>query len=905
RVRRPRRGINKWLNWLPVSTHRRLDQLKRQLFNPSSIVSGSAVYSYHSNIPEADAELIATNAIVNFEKDGPLLVVSSGRDTITVASSIKRLAPDHVFTIQVFDGTGHFGMWQSKVLDALFQQGLDIAVEESKPEDVEEMNWLTINRLDCDMIRSCLSREQRNAFSKETPAYKLWVALEEKFLKKNLSDLMNMDEVFKDHDLALILLGSLPEEYELFETTLLNGKDDVSLSEVCAALYSKELRRKDKQISSSGDAQVLLVRGRSHKKGTDKRWRSKSKQRLSKDECAFCHEKAEANVTKCDDEESDLSLVTSSSRNASEIWLLDSACSHHITPHREWFSNFEEHEEVVYTADETPLITHGIGSVRLQNEDGIIVTLKGVRYSPKLKKNPISVGTLASKGFKVRAKDGVMKIISGILVVMKGISKINNTYHYKGRTVVGTVAAVTDGDRHSEAVKLWHMRLGHAGEKSLNLLIKQGLLKGLSSCKLDLCEHCINGNTTRVKFGTAIHKTQGILDYVHSDVWGPSKTISLGRRHYYVTFVDDFSRRVWVYMWSLKNRCKLRLFRSLSRINNIEHRIMHSGNSIMNNVIIKQECSSSGKDDGNSDVQKDQTSSNIGEEYKNDLFTKFCEDEGIVRHFAVRHTPQQNGVDERMNRTLLEKVWCMLSNDGLGKEFWAKVVRYTCHLINRLPSTAIDGKTPFEKWYGKPASDYDSLHVFGSAAYYHVKESKLDPRAKNALFMGITSRIKGYRLWCLKTKKTIFSRDVTFNKSTMLKKVNVELLDGTPKKVEFERLIVPADREIDDNSPMIEGDFEEDEVQTEEPRQQHKSIMDAKIAFLHGDLEEEIYMVQPEGFKVAGKEHEVYDMLIASQSLDEIETLKTQLKSKFEIKDLGEAKMILGMEIVRQTDKTS
>ncbi|GJY35500.1 putative reverse transcriptase domain-containing protein [Tanacetum coccineum] len=77
----------------------------------------------------------------------------------------------------------------------------------------------------------------------------------------------------------------------------------------------------------------------------------------------------EANVTKCDDEESDLSLATSSSKNASEIWLLDSACSHHITPHREWFSNFKEHEEVVYTADETPLTTHGIGSVRLQNEE--------------------------------------------------------------------------------------------------------------------------------------------------------------------------------------------------------------------------------------------------------------------------------------------------------------------------------------------------------------------------------------------------------------------------------------------------------------------------------------------------------------------------------------------------------
>ncbi|KAL0446164.1 UNVERIFIED_CONTAM: Retrovirus-related Pol polyprotein from transposon TNT 1-94 [Sesamum latifolium] len=210
-------------------------------------------------------------------------------------------------------------------------------------------------------------------------------------------------------------------------------------------------------------------------------------------------------------------------------------------------------------------------------------------------------------------------------------------YHYLGRTVIGTAAATSTDDRESKEMKLWHMRLGHAGEKSLNLLIKQGLLKGVRSSKLDFCEHCVKGKQTRVKFGTAIHNTQGILDYVHSDVWGPSKTSSLGGKHYYVTFVDDYSRRVWVYTMKIKDEV-LGVFCRWKKMMETQ-----TGKRI--------KC-----------LRTDN-----GGEYRSDPFEKICKDEGIVRHFTVRHTPQQNGVAERMNRTLLEKVRCMLSNAGLDR----------------------------------------------------------------------------------------------------------------------------------------------------------------------------------------------------------------------------------------------
>ena len=83
-----------------------------------------------------------------------------------------------------------------------------------------------------------------------------------------------------------------------------------------------------------------------------------------------------------------------------------------------------------------------------------------------------------------------------------------------------------------------------------------------------------------------------------------------------------------------------------------------------------------------------------------------------------------------MNKILLDKVQCILSNAGLSKKIWAETLAYACYLVNRFPSSAIGGKTPLEVWSGKAAQDYDSLRVFRCLAYYHVKEDKLDPRAK-------------------------------------------------------------------------------------------------------------------------------------------------------------------------------
>ena len=155
---------------------------------------------------------------------------------------------------------------------------------------------------------------------------------------------------------------------------------------------------------------------------------------------------------------------------------------------------------------------------------------------------------------------------------------------------------------------------------------------------------------------------------------------------------------------------------------------------------------------------------NNGLEFCNEEFEMFCKNQGILRHKIVRNTPQQNSLAVRMNRTLLDRVRCMLYSFGLSKHFWGEVVMTACYLVNRTPSSAIDFKTPEELWSGKPFN-YDHLRIFRCTTYVHQSEGKLEPRSIKCIFLGYSEGIKGYMLWNKKSPgvKIIISCDVVFN----------------------------------------------------------------------------------------------------------------------------------------------
>ena len=134
-----------------------------------------------------------------------------------------------------------------------------------------------------------------------------------------------------------------------------------------------------------------------------------------------------------------------------------------------------------------------------------------------------------------------------------------------------------------------------------------------------------------------------------------------------------------------------------------------------------------------------------GLEFCNLRFDQFCRDEGIVRHRTCTYTPQQNGVAERLNRSILNKVRSMLSESGLEPKFWAEAVSTAVYLLNRTPSSVIDFEIPEQRWTTE-VPDLSGLRRFGCIVYIHSDEGKLSPRAKKGVFTGYPEGVKGFRI---------------------------------------------------------------------------------------------------------------------------------------------------------------
>ncbi|GJW31679.1 retrovirus-related pol polyprotein from transposon TNT 1-94 [Tanacetum coccineum] len=248
---------------------------------------------------------------------------------------------------------------------------------------------------------------------------------------------------------------------------------------------------------------------------------------------------------------------------------------------------------------------------------------------------------------------------------------------------------------------------------------------------------CLVGKQQRNPFPQeSTWRASQVLELLHADICGPINPLSNSNKRYIITFIDDYSRKVWVYFLVTKSEAF---------------------------VVFKQYKSRVEKESG---VAIKGLRTDRGGEFTSVEFTNFCNDNGIHRQLTAPYTPQQNGIAERKNRTIMNMVRSMLSGKKLPKTFWPEAVNWTVHILNRSPTLAVRNICPEEAWSGfKPSVAY--FKVFGSIAYVHIpdcKRIKLDDKSKKCVFIGVSEESKAYRLYDLVSKRIIVSRDVVFDK---------------------------------------------------------------------------------------------------------------------------------------------
>ena len=289
------------------------------------------------------------------------------------------------------------------------------------------------------------------------------------------------------------------------------------------------------------------------------------------------------------------------------------------------------------------------------------------------------------------------------------------------------------------SVDVWHQRYGHLNHKYLETLMKNELVHGMDSCQIhDVrdCEACVLGKMTRRSFPKKSQsRASKPLEIIHSDLCGPMQVDSIGGSRYVLSFIDDFSRYATVYF--LKQKSEV-----LEKFKNFVQMVEKSmGERKIKNLCIWNNVKAMRSDSGG--------------EYSSAEFTEFCATKGISHQFTNPYSPEQNGVAERFNRTLIESVRSMILHANVPLNLWAEAVNTSVYVHNRSPTVALDNQTPYECWFQKKP-DVSNLRVFGCVCYYHIpsiQRKKLDPKSRKAIFVGYPADTKGYKLYDIESMK--------------------------------------------------------------------------------------------------------------------------------------------------------
>ncbi|KAJ9559888.1 LOW QUALITY PROTEIN: hypothetical protein OSB04_005048 [Centaurea solstitialis] len=412
-------------------------------------------------------------------------------------------------------------------------------------------------------------------------------------------------------------------------------------------------------------------------------------------------------------------------RQNRHVWYLDSGCSKHMTGRKEILHNFKPKfcGSVQFYA---PIL--GYGDV-IQDK----ITIKKVSLVEGLGHNLFSIGQFCDKDLEVGFKKRrcIVKTESGKELLVG--TRRRNLYKIDLRDVKAKNTLCLLSKASNQQSILWHRRLSHLNFKGLNKLVIGNLAIGIPDLRFQqdhLCSACQLGKMKRVSHKSKLeHGTEKPLQLIHMDLCGPMRVQSINGKKYVLVMVDDYSRYTWVKFLRSKDEAP---------------EIIIS--------VLKE-----------SQVQK--IRSDHGTEFKNKVLGGYLESVDIKHTFAAVRTPQQNGVVERRNRTLVEAARTMLAYSKLPMFLWAEAVDTACYTQNRSIVNNRFGKTPYEL-INNQVPNIGHFRVFGCRCFVlndREDRHKLQAKSDEAIFIGYSKNSIAYRVYNKRTKMVMESSNVKFD----------------------------------------------------------------------------------------------------------------------------------------------
>jgi transposase InsO family protein len=427
------------------------------------------------------------------------------------------------------------------------------------------------------------------------------------------------------------------------------------------------------------------------------------------------------------------------------VELYDSGATRHISPYKSDFTSYAPLSPPVYlnTANQQrfPAVGRGTLVVQVPNEDGTEseLTLHGVLHAPAVGYTLVSIAALDQEGYHTHIGAGHMDLVSP-----QGI-RVGRIPRTQGR-LYKVVHDASDSAYVVEPVSIMelHRRMGHIAAASARKLVESGAVVGI---KLDPesqerdCNACIYARATRLPIPKMriSPPAKNFGDEVHTNVWGPSPIASRQGQRYFVTFTDDATRFTITYMIRTKDEA-LQSYKSFEAWAMTQHHCK----------AIKV------------------LRSDRGGEFMSKAFDEHLAKAGTARKLTPHDTPQLNGIAERLNRTLLERIRAVTHTSGLPRSLWGEALRHATWLKNRMATRALDSKTPFEALYGRPP-DLSALRSWGLPVLMHSTDvSKLHPRAREARWLGLDVDTKAHRVYWPGPGNVTVERNVYFGTSVQL-----------------------------------------------------------------------------------------------------------------------------------------